>query len=209
MSIFNSCLRWLNLTSRESLPSTRSELENTDSEKCHNRDGNYREVCLSGDGDTDNVVLRFKNATENSNHDVNDDVYNTMNSMRNKNNINETKNDMMKMNRNNNDSGSDGVIKTDGIQNEKECNSPFFDLILNTRNTISSKIQQGRIRAVETISNIYVSEKSNRSSSNSKNSKSGDKINDIVEKQYKSCQKPRSPECVICLVEFSEGNTKN
>jgi hypothetical protein len=199
MSLFDRCFRWL--TRSDSLPSNEQH-DITDSEKLNRPEGKYREVF---DSDADNIGLRLDRASDNYDYDINDDVQimNTS-SISNKNTKDNTKNNLIKMNKNNSEKSPSYVSKLDGSQIRKECNSSFMDLMLSTRNNISSRIQQGKNRAVETISNMYISEKSDCSSSSRStcSSKSCDTINNMHRIDF---EKPREPECVICLVEFSEG----
>jgi hypothetical protein len=202
MSLFDRCFRWLNLKSADSPPSNEHDISN--SEKCHNKtEGNYREVF---DCDADSTVLKLDRASDNCNYDINDDVHITnISSKSNKYTINDTKNNLIKINKNNSEKSSGYVSRIDGNQILKESNSSFLDLLVSTKNNISQKMHQGRIRAVETISNMYTSEKSNCSSSSSRSTsscKSCETINDI---HRIASEKSRVPECVICLVEFSEG----
>jgi hypothetical protein len=199
MSLFDRCFRWL--TRSDSLPSNEQQ-DATDSEKCNRPESKYREVC---DSDAENIGLRLDRASDNCDYDINDDVH-IMNSSStsNKNPVDKTQNNLIKMNKNNSEKSSSYVSKLDGSQIRKECNSSFIDLMLSTRNNISSRIQQGRNRAVETISNMCISDKSDCSSSSRSacSSKSCDAINNMHRIAFEN---PRVPECVICLVEFSKG----
>lgn len=199
MSFFNRCFRWLNLKSANSLPSNEHDI--SDNEKCHNKtEGNYGEVF---DCDTDSTDLKLDRVSDDCNFNISDDIHIT-NSSSNKYTITDTKNNLIKMNKNNSEKSSGYVSRIDGNQILKESNSSFLDLLVSAKNTISQKMQQGRIRAVETLSNMYTSETSDCSSSSRStiSCKSCDTINDIH--RYAS-EKSRVPECVICLVEFSEG----
>jgi hypothetical protein len=86
---------------------------------------------------------------------------------------------------------------------ENGCKSPLMHLFLNTKNAISNKIQQGKDIATDSITMVY------NNSSSEKDRIDGlieSRINDRIDTGYIS-DRNREAECVICLVEFSEGES--
>lgn len=84
---------------------------------------------------------------------------------------------------------------------ENGCKSPLMHLFLNTKNAITNKIQQGKDIATDSISMAY---NSNSSETNRIDGLIESRICDRIDTGYIS-DRNREAECVICLVEFSEG----
>ena len=86
---------------------------------------------------------------------------------------------------------------------ENGCKSPLMHLFLNTKNAITNKIQQGKDIATDSISMAY---NNNSSEKDLIDCHIESRISDRIDTGYIS-DRYREAECVICLVEFSEGMT--
>lgn len=86
--------------------------------------------------------------------------------------------------------------KEESEKSTESCQSPLMNLILNTKNAITNKIQQGKEIATDSITTAY-----NNSAIMERFENFGDRIGTglLPERHH------REAECVICLVEFSEG----
>ena len=90
------------------------------------------------------------------------------------------------------------------IVSDGTCKSPLLNMIINTKNVISNKIQQGKEIATDSITMVY----SNSSSADKEREESSVKDSQTPERSGFNfiSEKYREAECVICLVEFSEGS---
>ena len=79
----------------------------------------------------------------------------------------------------------------------EDCKSPLLNLLINTKNAISTKIQQSKELATDSISSTFHNSSEKTESSDFISEKSRDYIT----------EKSRVPECVICLIEFSESKS--
>ena len=86
--------------------------------------------------------------------------------------------------------------KEESEKSSDTCQSPFLSLILNTKNAITNKIQQGKDIAADSITTAY-----NNSAIMERFENFGDRIGTGL-----LPERNREAECVICLVEFSEGD---
>ena len=82
-------------------------------------------------------------------------------------------------------------------KSSESCQSPLMNLILNTKNAITNKIQQGKEIATDSITTAY-----NNSAIMERFENFGDRIGTGL-----LPERNREAECVICLVEFSEGTS--
>ena len=87
-------------------------------------------------------------------------------------------------------------FKEESEKSSDSCQSPFLSLILNTKNAITNKIQQGKDIATDSITTAY-----NNSAIMERFENFGDRIGTGL-----LPERNREAECVICLVEFSDGN---
>lgn len=89
------------------------------------------------------------------------------------------------------------------VVSDGTCKSPLLHMILNTKNVISNKIQQGKEIASDSITMVYNNSSSadiDREESSIKGTQNSERSGfDFIS------EKNREAECVICLVEFSEG----
>ena len=90
------------------------------------------------------------------------------------------------------------------IVSDGTCKSPLLNMIINTKNVITSKIQQGKDIATDSITMVY----NNSSSTDKDREESYVKASQNCDRQGFGfvSEKSREAECVICLVEFSKGS---